>query len=97
MAHRTSAQFFGAAVYMSLGLHDEPPTLALNYAERGDVVSDDCPAPELLAVYLEGLGSDSERRHIEAHLADCQDCRRIVAMIVRSEAAVPDPSSTNHK
>jgi len=57
---------------------------------------DDCPEPELLAAYLEGLGSDSERRQIEAHLADCRDCRRIIALIVRSEAAVPDPTSLNN-
>lgn len=54
-------------------------------------MSDECPEPELLADYLEGVSSDSERQEIETHLAACRDCRRIVALIVRSEAVVPDP------
>jgi len=57
----------------------------------------DCPEPERLAVYLEHVCSDRERREIEAHLADCQDCRWVVALIVRSEATVPDPIPLHHQ
>jgi anti-sigma factor RsiW len=60
-------------------------------------LSDDCPQPERLAEYLEGLGDKAERQEIEAHLADCRDCRRIVALIVRSETAVPDPPQLPHR
>ncbi len=72
-------------------------TAFINPARRGDVLSDDCPEPERLAEYLEGASSDSERQAIEAHLADCRDCRRIIALIVRSEAAVPDPTLPDHR
>lgn len=53
----------------------------------------ECPEPELLAVYLEHVCSEAERQRIEAHLANCQDCRRIVALVVRSKTAVPDVSA----
>ena len=56
---------------------------------------DDCPEPERLSDFLEGWGSDRERQEIEAHLADCEDCQQVIALIVRSEAAVPDPTLLN--
>jgi putative zinc finger protein len=63
----------------------------LSSAARGESLSDDCLEPEQLSDYLAGFGSDIERRRIEAHLADCAECRQIIALIVRSETAVPAP------
>lgn len=71
--------------------------LSPSFAGRGNALLYDCPEPELLADYLEGVSSDRERQEIEAHMADCRDCRRIVALIVRSEAAVPDPIPIIHQ
>ncbi|HXG59925.1 MAG TPA: zf-HC2 domain-containing protein, partial [Planctomycetota bacterium] len=40
----------------------------------------DCPESEILAAWLEdGLGP-TERAAVRRHLADCDDCRRSVAL-----------------
>jgi hypothetical protein len=64
--------------------------LLIMRGERGDWVQPECPEPERLALYLEHGCSERERREIETHLADCRDCRRIIALVVKSKAAVPD-------
>ena len=55
----------------------------------------ECPEPERLALYVEHMCSEQERREIETHLADCQDCRRIISLVVKSKAAVPDIEKTS--
>jgi hypothetical protein len=46
-----------------------------------------CPEPELLARYLEGGLSAEERARVNGHLADCDDCRRTIALSSSLEAA----------
>jgi ferric-dicitrate binding protein FerR (iron transport regulator) len=53
-----------------------------------------CPAAETLALYLEGGLSPEERGRVTSHLADCDDCRRAVALTSSLEAA-PAPSAVN--
>ena len=40
---------------------------------------DGCPEAEQLAAYAEGGLSAEERRATERHLADCADCRAVLA------------------
>jgi len=51
----------------------------------------ECPTPHLIALFLGGQASEQERDRVERHIDDCDDCRRLIALIVRSESAVPDP------
>ncbi len=54
--------------------------------------------PEQNAAYVEGRLRPAERRSLEAHLADCTDCRRLVtdwlAETMPEPAAVPHPART---
>ena len=53
-----------------------------------------CPDPEALAAFVDqGLRAD-EVRQIEAHLADCDNCRLIVARVVETKSAVLSVDST---
>ena len=38
-----------------------------------------CPNDEILSEYLSGVIRDREKPHIEAHLAGCRRCRRLVS------------------
>ena len=38
-----------------------------------------CPDLEVLAVFLDGLEAEERRAQIVEHLADCDDCRELVA------------------
>jgi CHAT domain-containing protein len=42
-----------------------------------------CPDPRQLAAYVEGRVTAGERAAIQAHLADCDECREVVADAVR--------------
>jgi hypothetical protein len=42
-----------------------------------------CPEPEQLAAYVDGRVTAEERAAIQRHLADCEDCREVVADAVR--------------
>lgn len=45
-----------------------------------------CPDAELLASYVDGRASSSERETVEAHLARCEDCSFALAETVRARA-----------
>src|SRR6478752_412288 len=38
-----------------------------------------CPDPETLAAYVDGMLDPAARAGVEAHAADCRDCREILA------------------
>lgn len=48
-------------------------------------------ANEEIAAFLAGNISYAEREQVLLHLADCDRCRKMVAEIVVSQAAVKDP------
>lgn len=54
----------------------------------------ECPTPHLIALFLGGGVSEQERERVERHIDDCDDCRKLIASIVRSESAVPDPPTS---
>jgi anti-sigma factor RsiW len=54
-----------------------------------------CPDAEILAVYLDGELTSTERTLVERHLSDCRQCRSIVATAVRSEESVAFPSHSD--
>ena len=41
--------------------------------------ADACPDPETLAAYVDGMLDPAARAGVEAHAADCRDCREILA------------------
>jgi anti-sigma factor RsiW len=45
----------------------------------------------MLAAYLENNLAVETREQVEAHLVECRKCRRIVALVIKSESVVPDP------
>jgi hypothetical protein len=49
------------------------------------------PSPEKIAAFLSRRLSSEERKSLLKHLADCNDCRKIVTCAVRSQQAVDDP------
>lgn len=48
-----------------------------------------CPELEKLAAYVDGNLAREERALVEAHLVECESCRKIVSLTVKSESAVP--------
>lgn len=50
-----------------------------------------CPAAEILAAYLEGQLTTSERTFIEDHLVNCNKCRHIVSTALKSQDSVVFP------
>jgi CHAT domain-containing protein len=46
--------------------------------QAGFPATSTCPDAELLALYCEGATNLSERRQVEAHLAECRTCREVV-------------------
>jgi anti-sigma factor RsiW len=52
-----------------------------------------CLEAELIAAYLYGNTTPKERTLVRRHIAECDVCRKLIAAIVKSESAMPDPSS----
>jgi anti-sigma factor RsiW len=52
---------------------------------------DSCPDTELLAAYVDENVTEKERRLIDAHLVDCERCLDVVAFVIASKVAIPDP------
>lgn len=54
-----------------------------------------CPAPEILAAFLDGTVASVEREGLEAHLVECAECRFVVASTVdeRDEASTEPPAA----
>jgi tetratricopeptide (TPR) repeat protein len=50
--------------------------------DRG-LMDDGCPDAETLAAYLDGTLAHGARGRVEAHAADCGDCRSIIAETIR--------------
>jgi hypothetical protein len=45
----------------------------------------------LLAAYVDENVTEKERRLIDAHLVDCERCLDVVAFVIASKVAIPDP------
>jgi|GEM_PF-6663247 len=58
-----------------------------------DPVSNPCPDPEELARYMDGAVDETERDRIEAHLADCPDCREAAAVAARALRTLPEAAT----
>lgn len=54
-------------------------------------MGDDCPSIESLAAYIDHNLTVNERERIEAHLICCPPCRKTIALVIKSQATVPDP------
>jgi tetratricopeptide (TPR) repeat protein len=52
--------------------------MALDDARGASVGAAGCPPAERLAEYVDGVLAPDDRLAVEAHLADCQDCRDVV-------------------
>lgn len=52
-----------------------------------------CPTDEELAAYIDGSLSLPDKEKMEHHLIRCKKCRHVVAVVIKSKAAVPDPPS----
>jgi anti-sigma factor RsiW len=42
-----------------------------------------CPAEAVVAAYVNHTATSEERRRVEAHLTECDDCGELVAFLVR--------------
>ena len=62
------------------------------FSDGGEAVPEECPETAALAAYIDYLLTPQERHRVEVHLADCPFCRKTVALALKSQAAVPDPS-----
>src|SRR4029453_4168426 len=49
-----------------------------------------CPTSEALAAYIDRGVEAAERAQIEAHLADCDDCRLLIAQVLESHDGIDD-------
>ena len=54
-----------------------------------------CPGTETLAAFKENTLTPDEKAQIEMHFADCDRCRRMIALAIRSQLAVPHPRATD--
>jgi anti-sigma factor RsiW len=52
-----------------------------------------CLTDNTMAAYADGNLDEQERATAEMHLAHCLSCRRILALIIKSQSDVPDPLS----
>lgn len=52
----------------------------------------ECPAKEDLAALVSGTLSEEAFAHTKHHLAGCRKCRMILAMVIKSETAVLNPT-----
>ncbi len=53
-----------------------------------------CPDANDLAAYLDGHADAPGRTRLEAHLADCDDCREVFAECLRTSAAIAEATDT---
>jgi anti-sigma factor RsiW len=51
----------------------------------------ECPDENLLAAYADHCLTPEEQRQVERHLSECRACRQVIALVVKSKGAVPDP------
>jgi predicted anti-sigma-YlaC factor YlaD len=51
-----------------------------------------CPDTELLAACIENNVTTEEQVRVDAHLAQCGDCFQVVASVLASKIALPDPT-----
>src|SRR2546429_37150 len=51
-----------------------------------------CPDPDVLGTFVDGTIAADARATIEAHVDECDECRRTIALLARTRAAEP-PSS----
>src|SRR5882672_6113046 len=49
-----------------------------------------CPGADTLAVYIDGRATVAERAEIEAHAADCEDCRHTLSALARARSVDGD-------
>src|SRR3954471_18383905 len=67
------------------GQPESRPSGAVYHHRSGHVTdtptgrADACPDPETLAAYVDGMLDPAARAAVEAHAADCRDCREILA------------------
>lgn len=54
---------------------------------------DRCPEIEVLSAYLGGFLDPKEQSLVEAHLGECENCRRVVTLALRSEDQATDPDT----
>ena len=64
---------------------------------EGGILANQCPDIELLAAYIDENVSVEERRLVDAHLVDCERCLEVVAFVIASKVAIPDPEASNPK
>lgn len=57
-----------------------------------------CPTPELLAAYIDNNLTPEEQALIQAHLAKCDACRKIVELTAQGKTGVSNsyPSDSNN-
>ena len=55
-------------------------------------MADDCPDPESLAAYIEGVATVEETKLIAPHLSGCDRCTELVTWVIASKIAIPDPA-----
>jgi anti-sigma factor RsiW len=46
----------------------------------------ECPPDEVLAAYVDNALSAAEREELESHLSDCAQCRKTLAMAIKSSS-----------
>lgn len=59
--------------------------------EDPEELPDGCLALETLATYLDGRLAAASRARVEAHLAACGRCRRLISVVVKTEDPLPTP------
>ena len=60
-------------------------------------MAEPCPDIELLAVYADECATQKEQRLIESHLVDCERCMDVVAFVIATKLAIPNPVPPNTK
>ena len=61
-------------------------------SKEGTLVGDVCPQSQELAAYIDRGLSATKRSEIESHLLHCRRCREVIAFVLESQSAVPDPT-----
>ena len=54
-------------------------------------MAEGCPSEELLAAYIDGVATPKEIELVDAHLNGCHQCLELVAAVILSRIAIPDP------
>jgi anti-sigma factor RsiW len=50
------------------------------------VLMTECPPDEVLAAYVDNALSVPEREELECHLGDCEQCRKTLAIAIKSRS-----------